>query len=312
MKLNHKKIIKTVISVGLIILLLLKINWTEVWFNIKQAKISFVILFTAFYFFGIMISARKWQILAKFLGFKYKYFFYYKSYFLGTFVNNFLPSFVGGDAYRIYSLGQKTDKMKKSSLTVVADRLSGLVGIMILAGFFILLNYSVLQKNAVINILLVTILIGIFSLGVIMIYFKTNFIQQFLENLPKVIANYIKEFAKFRNRKIFFLMMGYSFLFALVGIALPNFFLFKAFGVELNFFDFLSVAFLTNLIASLPISIGNIGVKEWAYVFFFGIFGVNLTLAVTIVMVARVIQMIVSFGALPFYFKSKTTFRNSV
>jgi uncharacterized membrane protein YbhN (UPF0104 family) len=202
--------------------------------------------------------------------------------------------------------------MKKSSLTVVADRLSGLMGIMILAVFFILLNYSVLQKNAVVNILLGAISIGIFSLGIIIVYFSTNFIQQLLKILPKVIANYVKEFAKFRNKKIFFSMIGYSFLFALMGIALPNFFLFKAFGVELGFFDFLSVAFLTNLIASLPISAGNIGVKEWAYVFFFGIFGVNLTLAVTIVMVARVIQMLVSFVALPFYLKNKVAFRNSI
>ena len=312
MKLNYKKIIKIIVSVGLVTLLILKVNWAEVWLNIQQAKISFIILFTIFYFLGIMVSARKWQVLARFLGFKHKYFFYYKSYLLGTFVNNFLPSFVGGDAYRIYNLGQKKNKIKKSSLTVVADRLSGLIGIMILAGFFILLNYSVLQKVVVVNILLLVILVGILSLVIIMIYPNTKFIQQLLKILPKTISDYIKEFGEFREQRIFFPMMGYSFLFALVGIAIPNFFLFKAFGVEISFFNFLSVAFLTNLIASLPISIGNIGVKEWAYVFFFGIFGVNLTSAVTIVMVARVIQMLVSFLALPFYFKNKATFRKPI
>jgi uncharacterized protein (TIRG00374 family) len=306
MKGSYGKIIRVIMAVGLVVFLLLKVDWGEMWLKIQQARPGWLLAFTFFYFLGIMISARKWQVLARFLGFQYKYFFYYKNYLLGSFINNFLPSFVGGDTYRVYRLGSRTNDLKKSSLTVIADRLSGLVGIMILAGFFAILNYSALQQKIAVNLLLAIVWGGLLLGGITLVCFQSNFGQKFLKILPKAFGDYIKKFVRFKSGKILFSMFGYSFLFAFLGIAIPNFFLFKAFGVELSFFDFLSVAFLTNLVASLPISVGNIGIKEWAYVFFFGIFGVDLTVAVAVVMVARVIQMLVSLLALPFYFQSKT------
>lgn len=300
-----KVILKLVIMVVLVFLLIQKINWLEVWGYLRDMNGGFILLFVFFYLGGILISAKKWQVLAKFKKFNQPYFFYFKTYLLGTFLNNFFPSFIGGDAYRIYALGKKNQGLKRVSVTVVIDRISGLMGVIFLAAIFGLLNYQVLLENEVIfwMVLFVVAISVISLLGIF--FFDSKVAQGIISYLPKKIKSYIKQLGEFRVRNIFLETMNYSFLFVFVGIALANYMLFSALGIQLSFFDFLSVTFLANVIASIPISIGNIGIKEWAYIFLFGIFDVSISAAVTIVVIARVLQMLVSLTALPFYLKNK-------
>ena len=305
-----KTIVKIIISSFLVFLLIINVDWQEVWGYIVGANIYFIIAYLIFYFLGILISARKWQLLAQFKQFKDKYAFYVKSYLLGTFLNNFFPSFVGGDTYRVYSLGKSVKKMSESSTTIIADRVSGLVGIMILSIIFAALNYHILIHH---NIIVIIILIlSIATIGIVMtvLLFNKKFIQYFVNFLPQFVQKYIQQLAQFRNSRISIKMLLYSFLFAFVGIAIANYLLFMAIGVELEFYDFMSVIFLSSIIAAVPISVGNIGVKEWVYVFLFGIFGVNPNAAVTVVILSRVLQMLVSLIAVPFYLQNKKTLQH--
>jgi len=299
------KIIKLVVLAVLVFLLLKKINWLEIVGYLKNMQIKFIVLFTLFYLGGILISARKWQILAKFKKFDRPYFFYFKNYLLGTFLNNFFPSFVGGDAYRIHSLGKREKRFKESSVTVVVDRISGLAGVIILSAFFGLLNYEVLASTTLIFwLILAMVMVSIiFLLGVY--FFDSKMVRNILKYLPKRIKLYTKQLGEFREKKIFLKTMNYSFLFVAVGIALANYMLFLALGIKLSLFNFLSVTFLANIIASIPISVGNIGIKEWAYILLFGTFGVSTSAAVTIVVIARVLQMLISLIAIPFYLGNK-------
>ncbi len=300
-----KTILKFVVMIVLVLFLIQKINWLEVLEYLKNMKIGFIFLFILFYLGGILISAKKWQVLASFKKFKQSYFFYFKTYLLGTFLNNFLPSFVGGDAYRIHALGKDNKKFKDSSVSVVVDRLSGLIGVVILAAIFGILNYQNIAKTSLISWLVISMIIisTLFFLGVF--FFDTKVIQKLLDYLPKKIKLYIKQLGEFKSNKIFLKTMKCSFLFVFIGIALANYMLFLALGIQLSFFDFLSVTFLANIIASIPISMGNIGIKEWAYILLFGTFGVSVSAAVTIVVIARVLQMLISLLALPLYLQSK-------
>jgi hypothetical protein len=76
-------------------------------------------------------------------------------------------------------------------------------------------------------------------------------------------------------------------------------------GSDLKFIPFLSVIFLVTLISSVPLSINNIGIKEWAYVTFFGLLGVSIETAITVSILSRFLQMLISFIALPYYLKKE-------
>ena len=57
------------------------------------------------------------------------------------------------------------------------------------------------------------------------------------------------------------------------------------------------------LYVSLPISISNIGVKEWAYGVLFVLLGVSFEVAVTVAILSRILQTGISLCALPIYLK---------
>jgi hypothetical protein len=88
-------------------------------------------------------------------------------------------------------------------------------------------------------------------------------------------------------------------------MALANFVLLKALGVQIGFLNYLSVIFLIAIVSSIPITINNIGLKEWAYVTFFGFFGVSSSLIVIAAILGRFLQMLLSFVAFPMYLKTK-------
>ena len=300
-----KIFLKISISLFLLYLLIINVDWREVWNYIVNANIYLIIAYVIFYFLGLFISARKWQVLAEFKKFTNTYFFYFKSYLLGTFLNNFFPSFVGGDAYRVYVLGKQENKIGESSTTIVVDRISGLVGVMILAVVFAFINRDILLWHDII-VWIITML-AILTTGFIfmIIFFHAKFIQYFIGLLPRFLQKYIKQLSEFRRGSIIIKTLGYSFLFAIVGVAIANYLLFRSIGIWLSIEDYISVIFLSSIIAAVPISMGNIGVKEWAYVFLFGIFGVSVSSAITVVILSRVLQMLVSFVAVPFYIQSK-------
>jgi uncharacterized membrane protein YbhN (UPF0104 family) len=94
-------------------------------------------------------------------------------------------------------------------------------------------------------------------------------------------------------------------VFALLGVAAANYVLFWSLGVKISLLDYLSVIFLISIVSAIPVSINNIGIKEWAYVTFFGFFGVNSAVVIAIAIISRFLQMLFSFFALPIYIKNK-------
>lgn len=120
-------IMKLGIAVLLVFLLIDAVNWHEVWQSMVQMQGRYVALFCFFYIGGIVISAWKWSIIARHIGFEHSHFFYVKTYLAGTFLNNFFPSFMGGDTYRTITIGKKSRRMIDATTTVIIDRMTGLV-----------------------------------------------------------------------------------------------------------------------------------------------------------------------------------------
>lgn len=305
MQKTAKQIVKILFASILVAILIFTVDWKEVFVYIRNVHPVFVGLFVVFYICGIMISARKWQVLGQSVQFKNTYFFYLKTYVLGTFLNNFFPSFVGGDAYRTIALNGSAKRFGDSSATVVVDRVSGLIAIIFLALVCGALNYSALVHVVFLQGFFIFLFIVLVLFISFVWFFHTPFVQRVVAFLPRFVERYITILVQFRTRSIAVRSFVYSVFFSLVGIAIANYMLFVAVGTELSFVDYISVVFLTNLIASLPISMGNIGTKEWAYILLFGVFGVSSSAVVAIVLLSRVLQMLVSFVALPLYIQNK-------
>ena len=185
------------------------------------------------------------------------------------------------------------------------DRFIGLWTIAILAVLYSFPLWHLFFVDTVFQITLS--LLGIFLLGDLCItyaYFRPWF-YHLLEWFPFQIQRLIREVIGFTKKGIWTIGSLYSLLFAFVGIALSNWILFHALGSAISFPSFLSIIFLVTIVSSVPLSINNIGIKEWAYITFFALVGVNAEIAVTAALLSRFIQMFISFIALPHYIHNK-------
>jgi hypothetical protein len=249
-----------------------------------------------------IISARKWQIIASFKDLRFTVKEGFFAYLTGAFINNFLPSTLGGDAYRGLWLAQRTGARAASLSTGVFDRFIGLWTMALLALCLSPLLFPFIGTNIPLAVTLV-ILSAFFVLDLIVTYaYCQPWFHRFVARIPfQKIRRLLEEVAFYTKKNIWWRTSLWSALFIFVGVAFSNFMLFHALGSDIGFIPFLSVIFLVTIISAVPLSINNIGIKEWAYVTFFALVGVSIETAVTVALLSRFIQMLISFIALPQY-----------
>jgi len=305
-------IVKLVISSILLGWVFWKVDWSTVLNLLSGIDIKMVCAYVVLLFAGIGISAYKWMLLAEYKGFRYPYKKYFHLYLSGMFINNFFPSFIGGDAYRAYKLGVKKDEKRSPAFsTVVFDRLTGFWGTSILIMFFSLFVIRNMERNSlwllIVYVVCVAVLIDFLFLYPGVRGFFKRIIVKFPLWVSRVFLPLFEEVGEFSSKRFLIRILGYSLLFGIVGVGLANFVLMRSLGVDISIMHFMSVVFLISIISSLPLSINNIGVKEWAYITFFGMFGVSAEAAVTTALLGRFIQMTLSFLALPGYLRERNS-----
>ena len=286
--------------------IIFKINWLEVWSYLQKVKGWQIIIYIVVYFLGMIFSAYKWKFLAKHKEIKLPFSIFFTSYYAATFINNFMPSFVGGDSFKVYRVGSLAKKYKETASSVIMDRLTGLWGAMILAIIFAGLNFNNIWHNKILAIIILVIIAGLIFWFSLLEFFKKRKIKTPVKKIDEVLNMVIDEVNRYNGKtNEIWKAVLLSFPFNFVGLAGANFVLFWAMGIKIGMLDYLSVIFLISIISSVPISINNIGVKEWAYISFFGFFGANPSAVVSVAILSRIIQMLLSFLALPIYLRER-------
>jgi uncharacterized protein (TIRG00374 family) len=300
-----KFLLKLLVSLVFVAWLVLKINWKDVLVYAQRISLLQIIIYVGVLIFAMVISAYKWSILAKEKKFEFTLANYFQFYLAGTFINNFFPSFIGGDTYRAYQIGRPEKRYSAAAATVVMDRITGLLGAMVLSVVFAAINWSVISQHHVLVVILALVLAILCAMALLGPVTRLPLWKHFARYVPKKILEVIKDFADYRGTAALWQSMVGAIIYSFVGLALVNYVLFWGFGIHVGFLNYMTVIFLISIVSSIPVSVNNIGIKEWAYVTFFGFFGVSASAVVTVSLVSRVLQMVVSFAALPNYLKNK-------
>ncbi|MFH0969508.1 MAG: lysylphosphatidylglycerol synthase transmembrane domain-containing protein, partial [Patescibacteria group bacterium] len=122
---TFKFAIKATVSLGFIAYIVFKVNWLDVLNDVKRVEWWQAIIYIVILLFGMLISSYKWKILADCKNFNFTLFDYFKFYLAGTFINNFMPSFIGGDTYKAYQVGKEDRRFTEAASTVMIDRITG-------------------------------------------------------------------------------------------------------------------------------------------------------------------------------------------
>lgn len=306
MRKNLLNLGKVAVTLALVFWLIDRVDWGGVRVELAQVSWPLLVLYVVFQLTGNLISARKWQIIASYkeLHFTLKEGFF--TYLTGAFINNFLPSTIGGDAYRGLWLAKRSGARAAALSTVVFDRFIGLWTTALLALVLSFTLWSHLWESIPLLITL-SALFGFLVVDLLITFlYCQSWFQGFVSRLSfQKIRRLLEEIIFYTKQHIWFRTSLWSGLFIVVGIGLSNYTLFRALGSEVSFLPFLAAILLVAVVSSIPISINNIGIKEWAYVAFLGLIGVSVETAVTAALLSRFIQMILSFIALPQYLSTR-------
>jgi uncharacterized membrane protein YbhN (UPF0104 family) len=292
---------KVGVSLAFVAWLVLKVDWTEVWMSVRGVRLEFLAFYTLLLLLGIAISAQKWRFIAQSKDFEGSFGEYFFTYLSGMFINNFLPSFIGGDTYRAYWLGRAERRYSLAASTVIFDRFTGLVAAMLLAFSFALLRLDVMLASPLwlgINVVMAAGVAGVMLWPLVS---STALVRRLWVFLPDKLRRVLGEMRTHGRKGLLGPALAFSVVFHVVGIGLANLVLFEAFNYSVPLLNYFAVIFLISIVSSIPVSINNIGIKEWAYFTFFGMFSMNAEVAVTVAIVSRFLQMLISFAALPVY-----------
>jgi len=240
---------------------------------LRKADKNWLILGWACYGAVEVLATARWQLLLRVQGIALSWLRALAIVIIGLFFNMFLPGLVGGDAVRLYFVFKCAPRQKtRATLSVVMDRLFGLLSILFLAALSVALRFSWLKRSgatlhiacSVLGLLFFGLVLGVLLFGAV------GF--GFLRKLPKStpFRQTIMESGKALE------LYGTHFGIMLVALAIT---IVSHLAYYLSFYcaaqslhgagagiasmtDILSIMPLVNTVTALPISLGGVGVRE--------------------------------------------------
>lgn len=257
--------VRALVSMTVMGWLLSRLDWAALQAVARQAEPTGWFLAVVLYALVQMgLSSSRWQMLAEPMGFRSPWRRYFGLYYVGLFFNLFLPTSMGGDVVRAWSLADQPERRWPALLSVVSDRLSGLLALVLLAGLATFFDHGSLPRTVVWT---VWSLAGGMVVGFLL-----------LPRLGKRLPAFAKLAAALSvsrgHRRRWFMALGISICVqsaSVVQIALMG----QALGLQVPAMGYAVVVPLVSLLTLLPVSVGGIGVREGSLVLLLRPLGVS-------------------------------------
>lgn len=263
MRSTWKLAAKLAVSAGLVFWVLRVVDFAEIGRALAATDPALLCSAFVLYLAGQAIQSQRWRMLARAAGFDDPPGRFLVWYSAGTFFNVFGLGTVGGDLVRGLYLAGRSGRRVLALNTVVADRVSGLIVLLAIA-LVSLLVFREYDLPAVIYWTIVAVSAALLAGWQLaprlapLVLAPTNPMRRLVE----------QDLAPYWNDGALVLRVAavaLVFHLAQIGVLML---LAAALGLELPWSYFFVFGPVVNVLSSLPISIGGIGVREMSYVFF--------------------------------------------
>lgn len=282
---NRKRLIllgKLCVSLVIILLLFRHVDVREVGRLFARANGWLLAAGTGCVLLQTAISAWKWQVLLRAQRVAAPYWGLLRAYLIANFINLFMPGFFGGDAYRANWLRQHTGGFGTALPSIIIDRLSGLVALVVIASVGLGVLFTPAYPWVLGAMLLAAMVLGyVLAIGPI---------DRFLAWLPMPKLRGITTLCRavidgIRPRPGLMMVVVLSFVFQL-NTVLINWLYSEATNLSVTLPQLLLIVPAVYLLEMLPISINGIGLREGAFTVLFAQMGLppqeGLALGLTI------------------------------
>lgn len=264
--------VKILLSIAAFYFVFRTIDFKEMLHVLKVANP--VLLFAALiiYILGQVISSKRLQTILHAVQGYFPFIWNLKLYFLGMAYNLFLPGGVGGDAYKMFVYARKSgQKPKTYFLPLLADRITGMIGIVLLLTICIL---AIPDTKDWWNS---WVYFGLSIVGIVVLYFITK--QWFKDYLSVLLPS-----------------IGLSVIVQIFQVS-ATLLIAYSIGAPMEMYLVISSVFLiSSLATAVPLFLGGLGARELVFSSLFPLFSMQ---GETGVLIAVIFSMIVVISSLP-------------
>ncbi len=218
------------------------------------------------------------------------------SFFVGCFFNGFLPTTVGGDVIRGYDLIKATGQWKEPLASILMDRLTGLVGLLILAtlswGIFPPAREDPVMRSGLLGF-------SLFVLLVIGIIGSRRVLQTSLKPFGRIglgqLESHAKQFQEalrsyLHRPKVLMGALGLSLAIQSVGV-LVCVVVSRALHLSIPVLSFLIIVPVVAAVSQIPVSLNGWGIREGTTIVLLQRIGIDPAHALSLSLVGAAIQL---------------------
>lgn len=259
---------------------------------------------------AILMMAIRWQVLLNQYEKKWPVSRLYGFYLIGLFFNNFLPTSIGGDVYRIYKVSEDKKDRTVGIATVLTERMLGIAATLFLAivSLYVVSQYFHNERLLYASLtLFIAISLFFFIMTrnrpfkfLLLLFSKITFF-----NIGEKINKLFETIHALRTRRRIF---AHVFLFSLlsqISIVYMNLFLARALSVHIDLGYLFLVVTVTFVLTMLP-SINGVGIRDLGYVTLLSKVGVSNAAAISLSFLNLLLPMVISiWGAVLFILQKR-------
>jgi uncharacterized membrane protein YbhN (UPF0104 family) len=261
-------LLRVAVSAVLIAWVLRKAPIREVLDAFRSADLRLVLLALALNPLGYWSSVSRWRLLIRSQGGDAPFGFLVRSFLVGVFFNNLLPSTIGGDAVRAWDTFRSGVGRASAVAIVMVDRFIGLLALMLFAGVAL---FGWVAGGAAVMALIAALL-----------FLPSQRAPELLSRLGPRFRKVSEAIFAFQGKgAVLAKAFGWSLILQTL-VVLNGWLLAKALHVPISLPYFFLIVPLAVFVMMIPVSINAIGVRESVWAFFFAAFGVASATAVAV------------------------------
>jgi uncharacterized protein (TIRG00374 family) len=249
------------IDIGNLIILLGKVEWYTVLLAILIIEIQTILL------------SWRWTRIVYLLGGQLSFALAARLTFFGVFMNQVLPTSIGGDVIRVWGMHRHDSKSGISFSSVVIERLTGMLALSMMITACILMMWGNRSDPLIGWIMLISVPVILVVLIVASAADKLpcSMIPKRIQGLISSVSHGLRRLGG--NPIVFFELMALGGIASIIGL-FSVFILGIGLNINVAFPVYIALVGSAILISSLPISLGGWGVRESAMIGLFGFVGV--------------------------------------
>jgi len=278
------KIVRLAVGVGLIVFLVTRQDLSEIAGYFKRVRVLPIVLAGIIDFAMVVVNSLRWRVLlvAKGIRVGQARLLYY--YLVGNFFSAALPTSVGGDFVRVVGIGGETGRRADVFGSVVVDRLLGFAVLLPLGLLSMPFVGSDLMKwGEVIRVWVVAASVFVCAyvmllrpvagrllvmLGPLLGLLERFKAQARLERAYRAIVSYDRCGGAVFQGLVLSVLSRLMWIYGCYLVA-------RAFSLDIGFMPLLLIVPIVELARMIPVSVSGLGVREAAFVFMLGQFGVD-------------------------------------